>query len=73
MIKNLFEFDLDKKVILIKEKEKEKKKERDNIFKNNDTPKIFTSRNRILNAVQSSIYVNDGNNTIQTINLMKNH
>ena len=68
MINNLFEFDLDKKVIIIKEKEKEKKKERDNIFKNNDTPKIFTPRNSMPNAVQSSIYVNDGNNTIQTKN-----
>ena len=68
MINNLFEFDLDKKVIMIKEKQKKKKKEKDNLFKNNDTPKIFTSRNILPNAIQNSIYVKDEDNSIYSKN-----
>ena len=65
LINNLFEFDLDKKVIIIKEKQKE-----DNFLPKDGTPQIFSPLKQISSARQTSLFMNEdnNNNTIQTKN-----
>ena len=65
VVNNLFEFDIDKKVIIVKEKENDKK---NNAFKNNEIPIIFSPRKSVPIVPQNSIFGNEENNTIQTRN-----
>ena len=63
VVNNLFEFDLDKKVIIIKEKENDKKI---NDFNYNNIPKIYSPRKNIPIVPQNSLYISE--DTIQTRN-----
>jgi len=61
LVNHLFKFDIDKKLVLIKEKKKIKKQ---NIFKGEE-PKVFISKKTTLVSRQNSIFMND-ENTIQS-------